>query len=213
MSGQVNLVSGEVHVSCPDHSYICANFRCNNILTSYEVDKLSKSRNKRARSRYDYCVGCRRYKDRIESIRCVECGGPFGFPTGRTPTAKLCSQCKKRNHDKIVNNIQLDYRDALRVARQDRDCRICGEKTGGRLDCSDKCRFKWHAQTKAKNSEEMRNEIKANRFCQECEGSIPFQSDFRNRYCSVKCKKSRNLRVIRIYRQNKKEINSGLVMV
>jgi predicted nucleic acid-binding Zn ribbon protein len=220
MSGQVNLVSGEkvVCVSCPGHSYICANFQCNNFLTDYELAKIAKlSNNTRTRSKNEYCRKCRKGKH-FDKVRCNHCLRGFNIETGRTSTAKYCRDCKTERHRTAQKKVLDFYQSAIVEERPDRFCRVCGKKTPKRhLDCSKKCTTRWHRDVRRKNNQEMIDEIKANRFCalESCGLAIATDADFRVRFCTPECKKIHHRSLFKLYRARDKQIalNKGLVSV
>lgn len=117
----VVLVEKVIHVSYPGHSYICANFRCKNILSDYEIRKQSKDISKR--TRWNYCKKCRGYKQ-FDTIRCGRCLGPFSLLGTSTWIRSLCPDCRRIRKNEIQSRGQKTY--WLKKANK-RQCKYCNE--------------------------------------------------------------------------------------
>lgn len=211
MSGQENLVIGldkTIVVSCSGHSYICGNYQCNNILTDFELMKLSQMKSGiKVRCRWAFCRYCRQVKN-TQILRCTKCRNGFHTTNQRSNTASLCIGCKRDNHDFHLKKSMTYVREAIQEARQDKACRVCGKNSKHLVECSDECRTIWHSLIRRKNNKEMVKLIKSSRYCQECTGNINSNSDFRNIFCSHKCKLARNARIVR-NRRHKELINNA----
>lgn len=211
MSGQI--ISGEViHVSYPDHSYICANFYCKNILTDFELMKLKQSPLSKVRSRFNYCMPCRRSKN-VDMGRCDNCNCGFSLTQGRSTTARYCILCKNKKEKARMKIANTNHYKRIINARPSKVCRTCSIqfKSQRTLYCSKICSDKHHNMVRCKNNTELIAEIKANRSCEECYGPLDIKADFRVRYCSTDCKKKSHAKLFVGYRKRDRLINKDCI--
>ena len=64
---------------------LCANYSCENILTKFELDRISFKFTK-----WIFCRQCRFYRNKIQFIRCKKCKNPMEY-NGKV----VCDECKK----------------------------------------------------------------------------------------------------------------------
>lgn len=91
----------------------CANYDCNNELSEFELEKIKSFRSIQ-RSKYEFCIDCRRKIKEIIKIKCKQCDNPF---TPKTLFKQKCPECLKSNEKNRMRGRHVIHHDDSQINR------------------------------------------------------------------------------------------------